>query len=90
MGPLLSEVYLNATSDLRNPSPLNSPPLFPRNPKNNEVAYAKLPPEGYLINFIGVLLAVFCCLVVFLLSHSGYRRPALPEDEMLLRDTVID
>ena len=49
-----------------------------------------MPPEAYLINLIGLLLAVFCCLVVFLLSHSGYRRPPLPEDEMLLRDTVID
>ncbi|XP_043210944.1 transmembrane ascorbate-dependent reductase CYB561-like isoform X1 [Amphibalanus amphitrite] len=64
--------------------------FFALNPKNNEQPYSKLPPEAYLINFVGLLLAVFCCLVVFLLSHGGYRRPPQPEDEMLLRDTVID
>lgn len=64
--------------------------LICRNPAKNMPAYASLPPEAYLINFIGILLAVFCGLVVFLLSNSGFRRVPQPEDEMLLRDTVID
>jgi len=64
--------------------------IFTLNPKNDLQPYSSLPPEAYLINFIGLLLAVFCCLVVYLLTHSGYRRTAQPEDEVLLRDTVID
>ncbi|XP_037073644.1 LOW QUALITY PROTEIN: cytochrome b561-like [Pollicipes pollicipes] len=64
--------------------------IFTLTKKNDLPPYASLPPEAYLINFIGLLLAVFCCLVVFLLSHTGYRRQPQPEDEVLLRDTVID
>ncbi|XP_033607634.1 cytochrome b561 isoform X2 [Cryptotermes secundus] len=46
--------------------------------------YAKLPAEGILINFIGVLLVAFAGLVMYLVTEPRFKRQPLPEDEMLL------
>lgn len=40
--------------------------------------------EGALINSIGILIAVFGALVVYLASHKDYKRLPLPEDAVLL------
>ena len=48
--------------------------------------YAKLPPEAYVINFYGISIVVFACLVVFIATKSEWKRPRenLPEHEALL------
>ncbi|XP_053672632.1 plasma membrane ascorbate-dependent reductase CYBRD1 [Anopheles nili] len=46
--------------------------------------YAVLPPQGILINTIGLLFIVYGGLVVFLVTKYQYKRHPLPEDVMLL------
>ncbi|XP_021712866.1 cytochrome b561 isoform X2 [Aedes aegypti] len=46
--------------------------------------YRYLPPQGVLVNMIGLLLVVYGGLVVFLVTDPMYKRKALPEDAMLL------
>ncbi|KAK6617064.1 hypothetical protein RUM44_005421 [Polyplax serrata] len=46
--------------------------------------YSKFSSEGILINFIGLTLAIFASLVVYLVCEAKYKRQPLPEDEMLL------
>jgi len=48
--------------------------------------YAKLPSEAYIINFFGISIVVFACLVVFIATKSEWKRPRenLPEHEALL------
>ncbi|XP_049806525.1 transmembrane ascorbate-dependent reductase CYB561 [Schistocerca nitens] len=46
--------------------------------------YSDLTSETLLINFIGVAVVVFACLVMFILTESKYKRQPRPEDEILL------
>ncbi|XP_066996757.1 transmembrane ascorbate-dependent reductase CYB561 [Anabrus simplex] len=46
--------------------------------------YKDLPPEGLLVNFIGVILMVFGSLVVYLVTEPQFKRHPRPEDEILL------
>lgn len=64
--------------------------FFTLKPGSGSPSYSQLPAEAYLINVIGMLLVVFVWLVVHLLSHASYRRYPLPEDEVLIRDTIMD
>lgn len=43
--------------------------------------YSQRIPEAFLINFIGVIIAFFGLLVLYLVNEIGYKRQALPEDE---------
>ncbi|XP_055373336.1 plasma membrane ascorbate-dependent reductase CYBRD1 isoform X2 [Condylostylus longicornis] len=47
-------------------------------------SYANLPNSGLILNVIGVLMAVFGGMVVYLASEPSYKRRPLPEDAMLL------
>jgi len=49
-------------------------------------AYGKLPPEAFVINFYGISIVVFACLVIFIATRSNWKRPSenLPEREALL------
>lgn len=46
--------------------------------------YRNMPPQGVLVNMIGMLLLVYGGLVVFLVTEPMYKRKPLPEDVMLL------
>ncbi|KAJ8680359.1 hypothetical protein QAD02_016146 [Eretmocerus hayati] len=48
------------------------------------VPYSKLPPEGILINVIGLVFVVFGGLTIYLVSQERYRRLPRPEDDLLL------
>ncbi|XP_069998366.1 transmembrane ascorbate-dependent reductase CYB561 isoform X3 [Penaeus vannamei] len=58
-------------------------------PVSNPNGYNHFPPEGILINVIGILLIFFAGLVVYLMSNSQFRRQT-SEDEVLLTDTVLE
>ncbi|XP_069959446.1 transmembrane ascorbate-dependent reductase CYB561 isoform X7 [Cherax quadricarinatus] len=51
--------------------------------------YSALPTEGILVNVIGLALILFGGLVVYLVSHTKFRRQTT-EDEVLLTDTVLE
>ncbi|XP_062550116.1 transmembrane ascorbate-dependent reductase CYB561-like [Armigeres subalbatus] len=42
--------------------------------------YSSLTPEAVLVNMISLLMTIYGGLVVFLVTESGYKREALPED----------
>lgn len=46
--------------------------------------YAQLPSQALLVNFIGILLALFGSLVMYLVTEPSYKREPLPEDTLLL------
>lgn len=46
--------------------------------------YANLPNQALIVNTLGVLIAVYGGLVVYLVTEPSYKRDALPEDTMLL------
>ncbi|RZF47236.1 hypothetical protein LSTR_LSTR004945 [Laodelphax striatellus] len=46
--------------------------------------YASLPGEGVLVNIIGLLFVIFGILVVYMVTHIGYKRYPRPEDNVLL------
>ncbi|XP_012275339.1 cytochrome b reductase 1 isoform X2 [Orussus abietinus] len=46
--------------------------------------YSDFPPEGILVNVIGVVLIVFGGLTVYLSSQHRYKRLPRPEDDILL------
>ncbi|XP_039293017.1 cytochrome b reductase 1 isoform X3 [Nilaparvata lugens] len=46
--------------------------------------YSSLPAEGVLVNVIGMLFAIFGILVVYMVTHAGYKRYPRPEDNVLL------
>lgn len=46
--------------------------------------YNKFPPEGIMINVIGLILVVFGGLSVYIVSQSRYKRLPRPEDDVLL------
>jgi len=52
--------------------------------------YAEKPPEGILVNWIGLLISLFGVLVVFLASTPRFKRLTRPEDEMLLQETNVN
>lgn len=51
--------------------------------------YSELGPEAMLINFIGIFLAIFGALVLYLINENTYKRVPLPEDDMLLSSSPI-
>ena len=59
--------------------------IFHRKPK-----YAEKPPEGILVNWIGLLISLFGVLVVFLAATPRFKRLTRPEDEMLLQETNVE
>lgn len=46
--------------------------------------YSQLPSQALLVNSIGVLIILYCSLVVYLVTEPSYKRKPLPEDQMLL------
>ncbi|XP_071528258.1 transmembrane ascorbate-dependent reductase CYB561-like isoform X5 [Panulirus ornatus] len=54
-----------------------------------KIGYSSLPPEGILVNVIGMVLVIFGGLVVYLTSNPKFRRQTT-EDEVLLTDTVLE
>lgn len=48
--------------------------------------YSQLPPEGVLINVLGLLLVAFGMVIVYILTREEWRRPALPEEQALSID----
>lgn len=48
--------------------------------------YALLPPEGVLINVIGVLVLCYGILSLYLVNDVSYKRVSLPEENMTLAD----
>jgi hypothetical protein len=50
--------------------------------------YAAKPPQALLLNFVGVLMAVYGALVVYMSTNIFYKRHPRPEDsELLNRNT---
>jgi len=48
--------------------------------------YQERDPSGVVANWIGLLIVVFCTLVVYLIANPRFKRLTRPEDEMLLTD----
>jgi len=48
--------------------------------------YQERDPSGVVANWIGLLIVVFCVLVVYLIANPRFKRLTRPEDEMLLTD----
>lgn len=46
--------------------------------------YSGLPSQAMLVNCIGLLIATYGCMVVYLVTEPSYKREPLPEDTMLL------
>lgn len=46
--------------------------------------YGELPSQALLVNSIGILIALYGSLVVYLVTEPSYKREPLPEDTMLL------
>jgi len=46
--------------------------------------YGDLPSQAILVNFIGVLIALYGSLVVYLVTEPSFKREPLPEDTLLL------
>lgn len=46
--------------------------------------YGQLPSQALLVNCIGLLIALYGSLVVYLVTEPSYKREPLPEDQMLL------
>jgi len=49
-------------------------------------AYSERDPSGVVANWIGLLIVVFCALVVYLVANPRFKRLTRPEDELLLTD----
>ncbi|XP_044260543.1 transmembrane ascorbate-dependent reductase CYB561 [Tribolium madens] len=49
--------------------------------------YADLPSEGVMVNFIGLFIAFFGILVLYLVNDVDFKRVSLPEDEVALSNT---
>lgn len=52
--------------------------------------YKNLGPEAMIVNWIGILIALFGTLTIYLASNSRFKRLNRPEDEMLLTETMND
>ncbi|XP_051165143.1 transmembrane ascorbate-dependent reductase CYB561-like isoform X1 [Leptopilina boulardi] len=52
--------------------------------KESALKYQNLPPEGVLVNVIGLLFVIFGSLTVYLSSQERYKRLPRPEDDFLL------
>ena len=48
--------------------------------------YQERDPSGVVANWIGLLIVVFCVLVIYLVANPRFKRLTRPEDEMLLTD----
>jgi len=48
--------------------------------------YSERDPSGVVANWIGLLILVFCVMVVYLVANPRFKRLTRPEDEMLLVD----
>lgn len=46
--------------------------------------YGQLPNQAYLVNCVGLLLALYGSLVVYLVTEPSYKRTPLAEDTLLL------
>lgn len=46
--------------------------------------YSDLPNQGLIVNCIGLLVAIYGALVVYMVTEKSYKREPLPEDTMLL------
>lgn len=46
--------------------------------------------EGILVNSMGILVVLFCGLVMYLVTNSTYKRLERPEDMMLLVDNNVE
>lgn len=46
--------------------------------------YAELPSEAVLINFMGLILASFAALTVYLVNDVTYKRANTPDDNVTL------
>ncbi|XP_018410689.1 PREDICTED: cytochrome b561 [Nanorana parkeri] len=51
-----------------------------------ELKYSELPPEGVLINSLGVLLVAFGMVIGYILTREEWKRPPLPEEQALSID----
>jgi len=48
--------------------------------------YQERDPSGVVANWIGLLIVVFCAMVVYLVANPRFKRLTRPEDEMLLTE----
>lgn len=48
--------------------------------------YQDRDPSGVVANWIGLLIGLFCVLVVYLVANPRFKRLTRPEDEMLLTE----
>ena len=46
--------------------------------------------EGILVNTMGVLIVFFSALVVFIVTHTSYKRLATVEDQLLLGEAHVE
>ncbi|XP_022905822.1 transmembrane ascorbate-dependent reductase CYB561 isoform X2 [Onthophagus taurus] len=46
--------------------------------------YKRFPPEGYLVNTLAMLTALFSVLTLYLVNEREYKRENVPEDEIAL------
>lgn len=51
-----------------------------------ELKYSEKPPEGILINALGVLLVAFGMVIGYIITREEWRRPPLPEEQALSID----
>lgn len=55
--------------------------LFENDGKEKQDQYSSLPPWAYVANFLGVAIAGFALIVIYLVTKLGYRRRPLPEEQ---------
>lgn len=46
--------------------------------------YSRMPNQALLVNCIGLLIALYGSMVVYLVTEPSYKREPLPEDALLL------
>ncbi|CAG0905490.1 unnamed protein product [Darwinula stevensoni] len=61
--------------------------IFTLNDKT-DTPYQFLPREAVVVNVMGILVALFAGLVIFLVGNPVFKRLSLPEDEMLLNEPI--
>lgn len=48
---------------------------------NKSIGYANLPPQGILINCLGLTIVIFAASVFYVITRPEYKRPSSPEEE---------